>query len=89
MKQAYVVVTNVFLRSMLRLPKTVEVKAIIIDRKDYRRDMFTVFLEGDGLPDFTEVARGDLIPEVQFVYERTQGDMVPNVKLKEITLKGG
>jgi len=85
LKQAYVLVTNIFLRLMLKLPETVEVRAIIIDREDFQRDMFTVFLEGDGLPDFTEVKRGDLIPKLNFVYEK--GPICPTCGMDETSLK--
>ncbi len=84
MKKAYITVHNELLRAMLKLPDTVEIEAIIVDTDGYLDGTFTVVVNGDGLPDFTNCKIGEKAKQVTCIYQKSNFDLVPDVKLKEI-----
>ena len=83
MKKAYITVTNEFLRGILMLPETVEVESVAVDRENRLRDEFTVFLKGDGLPDYLEWETGKGF-RVKLEYEKLTdaSALVPNVQYR-------
>ena len=69
MKKTIVKITKSCLEDLLHIPINVEIENISMDR--CKNNEIMVLLEGEGLPDFTEVKAGGLISQSTIIYTKT------------------
>lgn len=68
MKKTIVKITKSFLSDLLHIPVNVEIENMVIDKIE--ADCIMMILEGNGLPDFTEVKEVGLISRSEIIYTK-------------------
>lgn len=69
MKKTIVKITKKLLEDLLHIPMNVEIENMSMDR--FKNNEIMILLEGEGLPDFTEVKEGMLISRSEIIYIKT------------------